>query len=87
MVALTPGAADAAVAGYVTNQAPLQPDALLRCHRVRPGPPAGSPPGSGYQLDGINGRMTEISHSPEHTKTGAGGSSPANTPEPGRRRT
>jgi hypothetical protein len=68
--ALTSGPAAAAVPGYVTNRAPLQPDAFLRL-----------PPGAtkatgwlatqlGYQLDGINGRMTEISHFLQYDNTG-----------------
>jgi hypothetical protein len=54
----------------VTNRAPLQADAFLRL-----------PPGStkaagwlatqlGYQLNGINGRMTEISHFLQYDSTG-----------------
>ena len=68
--ALTSGPAAAAVGGYVTNRAPLQPDAFLRL-----------PPGAtratgwlatqlGYQLDGISGRMTEISHFLQYDNTG-----------------
>lgn len=60
----------AAAPGYVVNRAPLQADAFLRL-----------PPGStrargwlatqlGYQLDGINGRMTEISHFLQYDNTG-----------------
>jgi beta-L-arabinofuranosidase (glycosyl hydrolase family 127)/glycosyl hydrolase family 127 (putative beta-L-arabinofuranosidase)/ricin-type beta-trefoil lectin protein len=67
---LSPGAAQAAGAGYVVNRAPLRPDAFLRL-----------PPGStkaagwlatqlGYQLTGINGRMTEISHFLQYDNTG-----------------
>src|SRR4051794_37980005 len=63
-------AAGAAVAGYVPNRAPLAPDAFLRL-----------PPGAvratgwlatqlGYQLDGIAGRMTEISHFLKYDNTG-----------------
>src|SRR5438094_452058 len=65
-----PGAAAAAVAGYVVNRAPLHPDAFLRL-----------PPGStkatgwlatqlGYQLNGLNGRMTEVSHFLQYDNTG-----------------
>jgi hypothetical protein len=67
---ITGGPADAAAPGYLINRAPLQPDAFLRL-----------PPGStraagwlatqlGYQLDGINGRMTEISHFLQYDNTG-----------------
>ncbi|MET0417543.1 MAG: hypothetical protein ABW022_16140, partial [Actinoplanes sp.] len=67
---LVPGAAHAAVADYVVNRAPLRPDAFLRL-----------PPGAvratgwlatqlGYQLNGINGRMTEISHFLRYDQTG-----------------
>jgi hypothetical protein len=64
------GAAHAAVAGYVVNRAPLQPDAFLRL-------PPGATKATGwlatqlrYQLDGINGRMTEISHFLAYNNTG-----------------
>jgi hypothetical protein len=68
--AVTGEPARAAAAGYVVNRAPLQPDAFLRL-----------PPGAtratgwlatqlGYQLDGINGRMTEISHFLQYDNTG-----------------
>jgi hypothetical protein len=68
--ALSGTAADAAVAGYVTNRAPLHPDAFLRL------PPGAVKAGGwlatqlGYQLDGINGRMTEISHFLQYDSTG-----------------
>ena len=67
---LTAGAAPAAVAGYVTNRAPLHPDAFIRL------PPGAVQAGGwlatqlGYQLDGINGRMTEISHFLQYDNTG-----------------
>jgi hypothetical protein len=52
------------------NRAPLQPAAFLR-----PPPGAVKPSGwlatqLGYQLTGINGRMTEISHLPQYDNTG-----------------
>jgi Beta-L-arabinofuranosidase, GH127/Ricin-type beta-trefoil lectin domain-like len=66
------GAAPAAAATprYVTNRAPLRPDAFLRL-----------PPGAtraagwlatqlGYQLTGLNGRMTEVSHFLQYDNTG-----------------
>jgi hypothetical protein len=67
---LTGSPAAAAAPGYVTNRAPLAPDAFLRL-----------PPGAaratgwlatqlGYQLDGINGRMTDISHFLQYDNTG-----------------
>lgn len=67
---LVPGRAEAAVADYLVNRAPLRPDAFLRL-----------PPGAtratgwlatqlGYQLNGINGRMTEISHFLRYDDTG-----------------
>ncbi|GGK82638.1 hypothetical protein GCM10012284_15800 [Mangrovihabitans endophyticus] len=70
MLAASPAAAAAAASGYVVNRAPLRADAFLRL-----------PPGSvqprgwlatqlGYQLDGINGRMTEISHFLQFDNTG-----------------
>jgi hypothetical protein len=69
-MALTPGSAAAAVPGYVTNRAPLRPDAFLRL-------PPGATRATGwlatqlaYQLDGINGRMTEISHFLQYDNTG-----------------
>jgi hypothetical protein len=63
-------AAQAAAPGYVVNRAPLQPDAFLRL------PPGSTKPGGwlatqlGYQLDGINGRMTDISHFLQYDNTG-----------------
>jgi hypothetical protein len=68
--ALTGTVADAAVAGYVVNRAPLQPFAFLRL------PPGAVKPSGwlatqlGYQLAGINGRMTEISHFLQYDNTG-----------------
>lgn len=60
----------AAVAGYVTNRAPLHADAFLRL-------PPGSTRPAGWiatqlanQLTGINGRMTEISHFLSYDDTG-----------------
>jgi hypothetical protein len=60
----------AAVAGYVTNRAPLKADAFLRL-------PPGSTRATGWiatqltnQLNGINGRMTEISHFLQYDNTG-----------------
>ena len=64
------GAARAAAPGYVTNRAPLQPDAFLRL------PPGATRAGGwlatqlNYQLTGINGRMTEISHFLQYAGTG-----------------
>ncbi|MFD0516501.1 beta-L-arabinofuranosidase domain-containing protein [Paractinoplanes durhamensis] len=64
------GAAQAAVPGYVTNRAPLNPDAFLRL------PPGATRAGGwlatqlNYQLTGINGRMTEISHFLQYDSTG-----------------
>jgi hypothetical protein len=62
--------AQAGVAGYVTNRAPLRPDAFLRL------PPGAVRPAGWlatqlrYQLDGIAGRMTEISHFLQYDRTG-----------------
>ncbi|MCU7722234.1 RICIN domain-containing protein [Actinoplanes sp. KI2] len=64
------GRALAATPGYVTNRAPLRPDAFLRL------PPGATKAGGwlatqlGYQLNGINGRMTEISHFLQYDTTG-----------------
>ncbi|MEV6487166.1 RICIN domain-containing protein [Actinoplanes sp. NPDC051633] len=71
--ALTVGEATparAAAPGYVVNRSPLRPDAFLRL-------PPGATRATGwlatqlnYQLDGINGRMTEISHFLQYNNTG-----------------
>ncbi|GIF04865.1 RICIN domain-containing protein [Actinoplanes siamensis] len=59
-----------AAPGYVTNRAPLRPDAFLRL------PPGATRAGGwlatqlNHQLDGINGRMTEISHFLRYDETG-----------------
>ncbi|GLY96924.1 RICIN domain-containing protein [Actinoplanes sp. NBRC 103695] len=62
--------AAAAAPGYVVNRAPLRPDALIR---LTPG----STRATGwlatqlnYQLTGLNGRMTEVSHFLQYTNTG-----------------
>jgi hypothetical protein len=63
-------AAEAAAPGYVLNRAPLHPDAFLRL------PPGSTRAGGwlatqlGYQLDGLNGRMTEVSHFLQYDNTG-----------------
>jgi hypothetical protein len=63
-------AAEAAAPGYVINRAPLHPDAFLRL------PPGSTRAGGwlatqlGYQLDGLNGRMTEVSHFLQYDNTG-----------------
>jgi hypothetical protein len=68
--AVTGSPARAAVTGYVTNRAPLVPDAFLRL------PPGAVTPAGwiatqlGYQLDGITGRMTEVSHFLQYGDTG-----------------
>ncbi|WP_083971963.1 RICIN domain-containing protein [Actinoplanes awajinensis] len=62
--------AQAAVPGYVVNRSPLRPDAFLRL------PPGATRAGGwlatqlNYQLTGINGRMTEISHFLQYDNTG-----------------
>ncbi|MBM2620701.1 RICIN domain-containing protein [Actinoplanes sp. LDG1-06] len=67
---LTEGPAAAAAPGYVTNRAPLRPDAFIRLA------PGAVKPGGwlstqlNYQLNGINGRMTEISHFLQYSNTG-----------------
>jgi len=64
------GAAEAAAPGYVVNRAPLHPDAFLRL------PPGSTKAGGwlatqlGYQLNGLNGRMTEVSHFLQYDNTG-----------------
>ena len=64
------GEAQAAVSGYVTNRAPLQPDAFLKL------PPGATKAGGWlatqlkYQLNGLNGRMTEVSHFLQYDNTG-----------------
>ncbi|WP_197688151.1 MULTISPECIES: RICIN domain-containing protein [unclassified Actinoplanes] len=64
------GAARAAAPGYVTNRAPLQPEAFIK---LKPG----STKAAGwlatqlnYQLNGLNGRMTEVSHFLQYDNTG-----------------
>jgi hypothetical protein len=63
-------AAEAAAPGYVVNRAPLHPDAFLRL------PPGSTKAGGwlatqlGYQLNGLNGRMTEVSHFLQYDNTG-----------------
>ncbi len=64
------GEAQAAVPGYVANRAPLHPDAFLKL------PPGATKPGGwlatqlNYQLNGLNGRMTEVSHFLQYDNTG-----------------
>ncbi|MDT5041237.1 MAG: hypothetical protein QOE51_2222 [Actinoplanes sp.] len=67
---ITGGAAEAAASGYVVNRSPLRPDALIR---LAPGAvKAGGWIATqlGYQLNGINGRMTDISHFLQYDNTG-----------------
>ncbi|MFI5932602.1 RICIN domain-containing protein [Actinoplanes sp. NPDC051494] len=59
-----------AAPGYVVNRAPLRPDAFLR---LAPGSTRATgwlATQLGYQLTGINGRMTEISHFLQYDNTG-----------------
>lgn len=67
---LTDAHARGAAPGHVVNRAPLRPDAFIR---LAPGATRATgwlATQLGYQLNGINGRMTEISHFLRYDDTG-----------------
>ena len=67
---ITREAAQAAAPGYVVNRAPLRPDAFIRLAPGQTRATGWLATQLGYQLDGINGRMTEISHFLQYDNTG-----------------
>lgn len=67
---LTATAAGAAAPGYVSNRAPLRPDAFIRLAPGRTKAAGWLATQLRYQLGGINGRMTEISHFLRYDSTG-----------------
>ncbi|BCJ53767.1 hypothetical protein Asp14428_52420 [Actinoplanes sp. NBRC 14428] len=67
---LTATSAAAAAPGYVVNRAPLRPDAFLRLAPGRTRAAGWLATQLRYQLGGINGRMTEISHFLRYDATG-----------------
>jgi hypothetical protein len=67
---LTGEHARAAAPGYVVNRAPLRPDAFIRLAPGSTRPAGWLATQLGYQLTGINGRMTEISHFLQYDNTG-----------------
>ncbi|GID96898.1 hypothetical protein Adi01nite_63100 [Amorphoplanes digitatis] len=67
---ITGSAARAAAPGYVVNRSPLRPDAFIRLAPGQTRAAGWLATQLGYQLDGINGRMTEISHFLQYDNTG-----------------
>ena len=63
-------AARAAAPGHVVNRAPLHPDAFLRLTPGRTRAGGWLATQLGHQLDGLNGRLAEVSHFLRYDETG-----------------